>query len=143
MNTLRAAMVPGLISGIISIFGSWFWMAVVFHRFQKETPDTWRREGPSHYLCASILRLVATFGISCLFILIVRFNVAFFGASLAGRIPFHQPSHAALSDHVHCFDTLQRPPRTLKGSVALGQPNSLFDCSVILFNHVIEILALA
>jgi len=63
--------------------------------------------------------------------------------SLADRIPFNQPSHAALSDHVHGFDALQRPPRTLKGSIALGQPNSLFDCSVILFNHVIEILALA
>ncbi len=36
-------------------------------------------------------------------------------------------------------DTLQRPPRTLKGSIALGQPNSLFDRPVILFNHVIEI----
>ena len=47
--------------------------------------------------------------------------------SLADRIPFNQPSHAALSDHVHCLDTLQRPPRTLKGSVAIGQPNSLFD----------------
>src|ERR1700704_1727582 len=61
--------------------------------------------------------------------------------SLADRIPFNQPSHAALSDHVHCLDALQRPPRTLKGSIALGQPNSLFDCSVILFNYVIEILA--
>jgi hypothetical protein len=50
--------------------------------------------------------------------------------SLADRIPFNQPSHAALSDHVHCFDALQRPPRTLKGSIARGQPNSLFDCSV-------------
>ena len=81
-------MVPGLISGIISIFASWFWMAVVFHRFQKETPDTWRREGPLHYLCASILRLIAAMGISCLFILIVRFNVAFFGASLSGSMRF-------------------------------------------------------
>jgi hypothetical protein len=33
---------------------------------------------------------------------------------LADRIAFGQPSHSALPDHVHCFDTLQRPPRTLK-----------------------------
>ena len=50
--------------------------------------------------------------------------------SLAGCISFGQPSHSTLPDHVHCLDTLQRPPRTLKGSIALGQPNSLFDCSV-------------
>jgi hypothetical protein len=46
MNTLRSALIPGLIAGVISIFGSWFWMAVVFHRFQRETPGTWWPEGP-------------------------------------------------------------------------------------------------
>jgi hypothetical protein len=40
MNTLRSAYIPGLIAGAISIIGSWFWMAVVFHRFQKQTPET-------------------------------------------------------------------------------------------------------
>src|SRR5260370_1440749 len=63
--------------------------------------------------------------------------------SLADHISISQPSHSALPDHVHGLDTLQRPPRTLKGSIALGQPNSLFDRPVVLFNHVIEILALA
>jgi len=29
MNTLRAALVPGL-SGIISVFTSWLWMGVIF-----------------------------------------------------------------------------------------------------------------
>ena len=42
---------------------------------------------------------------------------------LADRISFGQPSHSALPDHVHGLDTLQRPPRTLKGSIAFGQPN--------------------
>src|SRR5260370_5808361 len=63
--------------------------------------------------------------------------------SLADHISISQPSHSALPDHVHGLDTLQRPPRTLKGSIALGQPNSLFHRPVVLFNHVIEILALA
>src|SRR6266849_4616272 len=63
--------------------------------------------------------------------------------SLADRISFGQPSHSALPDHVHCFDSLQRSPRTLKGSTALGQPNSFFNRPVVLFNHVIEIFALA
>ena len=63
--------------------------------------------------------------------------------SLADHISISQPSHSALPDHVHGLDTLQRPPRTLKGSIALGQPYSLFNRPVVLFNHVIEILALA
>jgi len=29
MNTLRAAIVPGLIAGVVSIFTSWFWMGLV------------------------------------------------------------------------------------------------------------------
>src|SRR5260370_38274487 len=62
--------------------------------------------------------------------------------SLADRISFGQPSHLALPDHVHCLDSLQCPPRTLKGSIALGQPNSFFNRPVVLFNHVIEVLAL-
>jgi len=62
--------------------------------------------------------------------------------SLADGIPFNQPSHSALPDHVHRLDSLQRPPRTLKGSIAFGQPNSFLNRPVVLFNHVIEILAL-
>jgi hypothetical protein len=60
---------------------------------------------------------------------------------LADRISFGQPSHSALPDHVHCLDTLQRPPRALKRSIAFGQPDAFFNRSMILFNHVIEILA--
>src|SRR6202043_1900408 len=62
---------------------------------------------------------------------------------LADRIFFGQPSHSPLPDHVHCLDTLQRPPRTPKGSIPLGQPNSFLHRPVVLFNDVIEILALA
>src|SRR5580704_4572332 len=64
-------------------------------------------------------------------------------ASLANRISFGQPSHAALPDHVRCLDTLRCPPRTVKGSIALGPPNSLLNPPVVLFNVVIEILVLA
>jgi len=88
MNTVRAAIVPGLISGLISIFTSWLWMAVVFHRFQRETPGTWRPEGSSSYILASILRLLSAFGVACLFTLIVRFNVACFSAGPGGSLRF-------------------------------------------------------
>jgi hypothetical protein len=88
MNTLRAALVPGLIAGVISIFASWLWMGVVFHRFQKETPDTWRPEGPRNYIGASLLHLLAALGIACLFTLIVRFHVASFASGMAGSLRF-------------------------------------------------------
>jgi hypothetical protein len=63
--------------------------------------------------------------------------------SLADCISFCQPSHSALPDHVHRFDSLYRPPRALKGALAFGQPDSFLHGAVILFDHIIEILALA
>src|SRR5437016_5498783 len=58
MNTLRAALIPGIIAGVLSVLGSWFWMGFVFHRYQRATPETWRPEGPRHYLLSSLVRLV-------------------------------------------------------------------------------------
>jgi hypothetical protein len=63
--------------------------------------------------------------------------------SLADRIPFCHPSHSTFPDHVYCFDSLQRPPRALKGTIALGQPNSFLYCPVVLFDYIVEIFALA
>ena len=48
-----------------------------------------------------------------------------------------------LGNNVHHFDSLRRPPCTLKRSISLRQPDSLFNRPVVLFNHVVEILALA
>jgi hypothetical protein len=62
--------------------------------------------------------------------------------SLASHIFFCQSSHSPLPDHVHRFDSLQRPPCSLKGAVAFGQPNSFFYCSMVLLGHVVEIFAL-
>jgi hypothetical protein len=88
MNTLRDAVVPGLIAGVVSIFTSWLWMGVIFHRYQQETPDTWRPEGSRSYMAASLLHVFAAFGIACLFVLIMRFDIAFFGAGLVGSLRF-------------------------------------------------------
>ena len=97
MNTLRTALVPGLIAGVFSIFMSWLWMGVIFHRFQKETPGTWRPEGPRNYIGASLLHLLAALGIACLFTLIVCFNVAIFAAGLHGSLLFAIAIWGALS----------------------------------------------
>lgn len=88
MNTLRAALVPGLIAGIVSIFTSWILMGGIFHRFQRETPETWRPEGPSSYTFASLLHIFAAVAIACLFTLILRFNVGTFARGLRGQLLF-------------------------------------------------------
>jgi hypothetical protein len=88
MSTLRTALAPGLIAGVISIFSSWLWMGVIFHRYQKATPNTWRTEGPRSYAIASLLHLIAALGIACLFVLMVRFNVGISPVGLAGSIRF-------------------------------------------------------
>ncbi len=88
MSTLRIAIIPGLIAGIISVLTSWLWMGVIFHRFQKETPETWRAEGLRSYLGASLLHVWAGIGIACLYTLIVRFQMGLFATGFQGSLYF-------------------------------------------------------
>ena len=88
MNSLRAAVVPGLIAGVISILSGWFWMGVVFHRYQRATPETWRPEGPRNHTLSSVVRVFAVIAISFLYVLIARFQVDFFADGIAGALRF-------------------------------------------------------
>ena len=88
MSTLHSAIVPGLIAGVMSIFTSWLWMGVVFHRLQKETPGTWRPESARSYVLSSALQFIAAIGIACLFTLVVRFNVGIFALGFHGALLF-------------------------------------------------------
>ena len=88
MHTIRDALVPGLIAGVLSIFTSWLWMGLIFHRFQRETPETWRPEGPRSYAGASLLHMLAAIGVACLLTLMVRFNVAVFTTGYSGSFCF-------------------------------------------------------
>ncbi len=88
MNTLRAAIVPGFVAGVISIFTSWFWMGLVFHRYQRATPETWRGEGPRNYTLSSIIRILAAIAIAVLYVVVARFHVSFFAAGMAGAFRF-------------------------------------------------------
>jgi hypothetical protein len=58
------------------------------------------------------------------------------------NVPLCYPSDSALADHTHRFDAFESSPGTLKGAVSLRQPGSLFDGPMVLFNDVVEILAL-
>lgn len=88
MNTLRAALVPGIIAGVLSIVGAWFWMAVVFHKYQRATPEIWRPEGPRNYLLSCIVRIFSTIGLAIIYVLIARFHVGFFAEGIAGALRF-------------------------------------------------------
>jgi hypothetical protein len=41
------AVVAGAVAGMVSIFTSWLITGVLFHRYQRLTPATWRPEGPA------------------------------------------------------------------------------------------------
>ena len=64
MNTLRAALAPGLIAGFFSIVTSGILMGGIFHRFQRETPESWKPEGGRSYLLSSLLHVFSAIAIS-------------------------------------------------------------------------------
>jgi hypothetical protein len=87
MNGLHA-LLPGLIAGFLSIFTSWLWMGVIFHRFQKLTPGTWRRETGQSYFLSSVLHILAACGIALLFTIVAREPSHFFSIGIGGSIRF-------------------------------------------------------
>src|SRR5438067_8651354 len=88
MNTLRAAIVPGLIAGVVSIFTSWFWMGLVFHRYQRATPETCRPEGPRNYTLSGLIRVLSAVAISIIYVLVARFHVGFLAEGIVGALRF-------------------------------------------------------
>src|SRR4026207_388022 len=88
MNTLRAAIVAGLIAGVVSLFTSWFWMGLVFHRYQRATPETWGPEGPRNYALSSLVRVSSAIVISFLYVLVARFQVGFFADGIVVALRF-------------------------------------------------------
>lgn len=57
--------------------------------------------------------------------------------SLTKCITFDHPSDSALPDHIHRFDALQCPPRTLKRAVPFGEPDAFLHSPVILLHYII------
>jgi hypothetical protein len=113
MSTLRIAFIPGLIAGVVSVFISWLWMGVIFHRYQRETPETWRPEGSRSYIAASLLHVLAAIGIACLFTLVVRFKVGIFAVAFQGS--FTLPSASGVRWRCRFFSS----PPSLFVSIAL------------------------
>ena len=88
MNTFQMALGPGLIAGVVSIFTSWIWMGVIFHRFQAQTPNTWRPENNRSYAISSAIHVLACIAIATLFILVARTEVGVFAGGMRGALRF-------------------------------------------------------
>ena len=86
MNSLRLAFLPGLIAGVISVFTSWFWIAVVFHKYQRRTPQTWRAESAASHLASSIIQVLACVALATMYVMMTRGSA--FGGGLYGAICF-------------------------------------------------------
>ena len=87
MKTLQLALAPGAVAGIVAFFTSWFWMGFVFHRFQKLTPNTWRRENNRSYMLSSMITFLSCIGIATVFLLVARMGGVFAGG-LPGALRF-------------------------------------------------------
>ena len=72
----------------MSVFASWLWMGVIFHRYQWATPEIWRPEGARNYILSSLVRLLSALAIAVLYITIVRFKVGIFAEGFAGAFRF-------------------------------------------------------
>src|SRR5438309_2958613 len=97
MNSLRAALVPGLIAGIISFLTSWLWMGVIFHRYQRATAEIWRTEGPRNYALSSIVRVLSAMAIAMLYVLVAHFHLPWFSDGIVGAFRFAAASWMALA----------------------------------------------
>ncbi|MDQ6624394.1 MAG: hypothetical protein M3Y86_13035 [Verrucomicrobiota bacterium] len=97
MNSLRLSFLPGLIAGVISIFTSWFWIAFVFHRQQRATPQTWRSESARHHLLSSVIQVAAGIAIATMYVMVARGNAGTLGDGLYGAAWFAVIGWAAFS----------------------------------------------
>lgn len=88
MNSLRIALIPGLIAGVISILTSWFWVGFVFHKFQSRTPQTWRAESPRTHALASLIQIGACVVIATMYVMVARGNEGTLGLGLYGAVWF-------------------------------------------------------
>ena len=88
MKALEMALVPGVIAGVVSILTSWLWMGCIFHRFQAQTPNTWRPENNRSYAISSTIHLLACIAIATLFILVARTQMGPFVPGIHGALRF-------------------------------------------------------
>jgi hypothetical protein len=97
MNSIRIALIPGVIAGVIAILTSWFWIGLVFHPFQRRTPQTWRPESGINHLLSSLVTIGACLAIAVMYVMVARGNGGTLGDGLYGATWFAIIAWAALA----------------------------------------------
>jgi hypothetical protein len=131
MKTLQLALAPGAIAGILSIFASWLWMGVVFHRFQRQTPNTWRAENSRSYALSSTITFLACIGIATVFLLVARMGGVFAGGC-PGAFRFAAVSWMALAAPVviNAAVFINLHPWFVLGQVINSLTTSILACTI-------------
>src|SRR6266404_2874123 len=131
MKTLQLALAPGAVAGIISIFTSWLWMGVVFHRFQKQTPNTWRPENNRSYTLSSAIHFLTCIAIATVFLLVARMGGVFAGG-LPGALRFAAVAWMALAapSIVDAAIFINLNPWVVVGQVVDALTTSVLACAI-------------
>jgi hypothetical protein len=131
MKTLLLALAPGAIAGIASIFTSWLWMGVVFHRFQNRTPNTWRPENNRSYALSSAITFLSCIAIATVFLLVARMGGVFAGG-LPGALRFAAVVWMAFSAPliVNAAVFINLHPWFVVGQVVNALTNSVLACAI-------------
>jgi hypothetical protein len=131
MNTLQLALAPGAIAGLLAIFTSWFWMGLVFHRFQGLTPQTWRRENNRSYMLSATITFLSCIAIATVFLLVARMGGVFVGGCVGG-LRFAAVCWMALSAPliVNAAVFINLHPWFVVGQVVNALTTSLLACTI-------------
>jgi hypothetical protein len=131
MKTLQLALAPGAIAGILSILTSWFWMAFVFHRYQRLTPDTWRPENNRSYALSSTITFLSCIAIATVFLLVARMGGVFSGG-LPGALRFAAVTWMALAAPlvVNAAVFINLHPWFVVGQVVNELTTSMLACGI-------------
>jgi hypothetical protein len=136
MNTLQLALAPGAIAGLLAIFTAWFWMGVVFHRFQKLTPNTWRPENNRSYMLSSTITLLSSIAIATVFLLVARTGGVFAGGCV-GALRFAAVCWMAFSAPliVNAAVFINLHPWFVVGQVVNALTTSVLACTITAWWH--------
>ena len=131
MKTLQLALAPGAIAGILSIFTSWLWIGVVFHRFQQLTPNTWRPENNRSYGLSSAITFLSCIAIATVFLLVARMGGVFAGG-LPGALRFAAVMWIALAAPlvVNAAVFINLHPWFVVGQVVNALTTSVLACTI-------------
>jgi hypothetical protein len=131
MKTLLLALAPGTIAGVVAIFTSWLWMGMVFHPFQRRTPNTWRPENGRSYALSSAITFLSCIAIATVFLLVARMGGVFAGG-LPGALRFAAVCWIALSAPliVNAAVFINLHPWFVVGQVINALTTSVLACGI-------------